>query len=102
MSRITVFTIPPRNASLESLYQSVGVGEGVYAFLALVMSMIALACFVVIAVNDSHTLRCNWARSHDFSGSPWNELPRGKPRGIEQQNPNTSHGKPRGIRPEKI
>ena len=31
-----------------------------------------------------------------------NELPRGKPRGIERPNQKTSRGKPRGIEPDEI
>ena len=36
-----------------------------------------------------------------FVGS-LNELPRGKPRGIERPNRKTSRGKPRGIEPDEI
>ena len=47
-SRVTVFTMPPRNVGLESLNQAVRVSEGVATFFAAVVPMIAFARFVIV------------------------------------------------------
>src|SRR5207249_3261381 len=50
-SRVTVFTVPPRNVGLEGRNQFVRVCEGVVAFLASVVPMVALARVVVVPKN---------------------------------------------------
>jgi hypothetical protein len=47
-SRVTVFTIPPRNIGLEGRDEFVRICEGKVAFLASVVPMITLARFVVV------------------------------------------------------
>jgi len=48
-SRITVFIVPPLNVALEICQQPLGIGEVVFAFLAVPMPVVAFTGLVVIA-----------------------------------------------------
>ncbi|MBC7839382.1 MAG: hypothetical protein H7Y39_12165 [Nitrospiraceae bacterium] len=49
---MTVFIVPPRNIALKVGDQLLGRGEGVVAFLATEVPMIAFACLVVEPQNE--------------------------------------------------